>query len=83
VDLIVHRPAMGPLTAVARAERLSHDADPASAVAGERYTAGSRIRLFDRLSAELAVIHQTQALSEHTFAADFGVTYSFRRDPVR
>jgi hypothetical protein len=83
VDLIVHRPAMGLVTAIARAERLSYDAVPPFALYAQRYTAGARIRLFDRLSAAAELIHQTRTLAPKRFAVDVGLTYSFRHDAAR
>ena len=79
-DAIVHRTVMGPVTAVARIEHLDYDADPAFAVDARRQTIGARIRLFDALSVQLNVVHQTGELSEEYGAAafDVGVTYSLR-----
>ena len=42
-DLIVHRPFMGPVTAVARAEKLDYLAGQRSSFP-RRYTAGARVR---------------------------------------
>jgi len=68
------------VTAVARIEHLDYDADPAFAVDARRQTIGARIRLFDALSVQLNVVHQTGELSEEYGAAafDVGVTYSLR-----
>jgi hypothetical protein len=80
VDLIVHRPSMGPLTAVARAERTAYEAPAPFAMYAQRYTAGGRIRLFDRLSAQVSLVHQTRSLSPKPLALDLGLTYSLRHD---
>jgi hypothetical protein len=80
-DAIVHRVAMGPVTAVARVERLDYDTDPAFALHARRQTIGARIRILDALSAELNVVHQTGGLAEYgARALDVGITYSLRHD---
>lgn len=80
VDLIVHRPAMGPVTAVLRAERLVYDAAPPFAMAAERYTTGARIRLLDQLAAQVALVHQSRQIPQRrATAVDIGLTYSLRR----
>jgi len=80
IDLIVHRPSMGPLTVVARAERTAYEAPAPFALYAQRYTAGGRIRLFDRLTTEVMLIRQTRSLSDHLLAVDLGLTYSLRHD---
>ena len=57
-DVIVHRPAMGPVTAFARAERLAYDAEPPHALYTHRYTAGARVRMWRTIAASLGVAHQ-------------------------
>lgn len=80
-DLIVHRPGMGPVSAVLRAEQLSYEAPAPFAMAAQRYTAGTRIRVIDRLSAEIALVHHTHQLPQRRpTALDVGLTYSLRRD---
>lgn len=80
LDLIVHRPVMGPMTAVLRAERLDYDAAPPFAMSAERYTAGTRIRLLDRLAAQIAVVHQSRQIPQRRpTALDLGLSYSLRR----
>ena len=56
-DLIVHRPFMGPVTAVARAERLDYLAGRFSSYP-RRYTAGARVRLASMLVAHVNAIHE-------------------------
>ena len=78
-DAIVHRVAMGPITAVARVERLDYDTVPQFAFAIRRQTIGARIRLTDGISAQVNVLHQTGRLEEYRpTAIDVGVTYSIR-----
>ena len=83
-DLIVHRPRMGPVTAVLRAERLSYDAIAPFAMYAQRYTAGARVRLLNQLAATVELVRQTQALSSDTpLAVDVGFTLSLRHDSGR
>lgn len=80
-DAIVHRVAMGPVTAVARVEKLDYP-HPVStrAVHSKRQTIGARIRIFEGLSAQVNALHHTGLLgSFDSKAVDIGVTYSFRR----
>jgi hypothetical protein len=80
-DVIVHRPGMGPFSPVLRVERLSYEAPPPFAMAAQRYTAGTRIRIVDRLTAEIALVHHTRHLPQRRpTALDVGLTYSLRRD---
>jgi hypothetical protein len=80
IDLIVHRPSMGPVTAVARAERLFYDAAPPFAMSVRRYTTGTRIRIIDQLAAQVALVHQSRQIPQRRpTALDLGVTYSVRR----
>ncbi|MES1256280.1 MAG: hypothetical protein ABUS56_11760 [Acidobacteriota bacterium] len=82
-DLIVHRPRMGPVTAVMRAERLAYDAVAPFELYANRVTVGSRIRLLDQLSAQVGLVHQSRTLSAETLALDVGLTLSLRRDAGR
>jgi hypothetical protein len=79
LDLIVHRPVMGPVTALLRAERLDYDAAAPFAMSAGRLTAGTRIRLLDQLSAQVAVVHQSRQVPQRRpTALDLGLTYSLR-----
>lgn len=79
-DWIVHRVAMGPITAVARIERLDYEAAPPRALHSTRQTLGGRIRLFEGLSAQVNVVHSAGVLEAYRpTAMDVGVTYSLRR----
>ena len=78
-DAIVHRPGMGPVTAVARLERLDYEVRPPFDLHTRRQTIGARVRLVDGLSVQLNGLRQTGQLAEHKpRALDFGVTYSLR-----
>lgn len=80
-DAIVHRVAMGPVTAVARVEKLDYP-NPVQtrAVHAKRQTIGARIRILEGLSAQVNALHHTGLLgSLGSRALDIGVTYSFRR----
>jgi hypothetical protein len=80
VDLIVHRPAMGPVTLLARAERLDYDASPPHALYTHRYSAGARVRVWQFVAVSAAVVHQPgQQTQRYRTAFDMGVTASLRR----
>ena len=92
VDTSVHRPAMGPVTAVFRAERLTYTSlvpfmwlgmlcDEDEPWIGARLTAGGRIRLPGGLTAQLALVREGHELAEHAAhtAFDAALTYSFGR----
>jgi hypothetical protein len=82
VDAIVHRVAMGPVTAVARIERLDYDTSPPFELHRRRQTLGARIRIREGLSTEVNVLHQTgQSDVYGPVAVDIGVTYSVRIRP--
>jgi len=57
VDAFVHRPVMGPVTAVLRAERLDYLAGRASSFP-RRYIAGARIRLSTMLVGQVNAVHE-------------------------
>jgi hypothetical protein len=78
-DLMVHRPFMGPVTAVARAERLDYEAGPFSSFP-RRYTAGGKVRLSSLLVAHVNVLHEPPYDDEPAETAlDVALTFSFRR----
>lgn len=80
-DLVVHRPFMGPITALVRAERLAYDAAPPFALSSHRYSAGARIRLWKTVAASVGVVHQAgQITQRRRTALDVGLTGSFRQD---
>jgi hypothetical protein len=70
---------MGPITAVARAERLDYVAGPFSSYP-RRYTAGARIRLASMLIAHVNVLHGSAYESERRQSAvDVALTFTVRR----
>lgn len=78
-DIMVHKPLMGPVTAVARIDRLDYLAGPFSQFP-RRYTVGARIRLTRGLTAQINHVHQPFDGSDesgHT-SLDIGLTYSIR-----
>jgi hypothetical protein len=81
VDVLMHRPIMGPVTAVARIESL--DYTTSVAVFDEflrRQTVGARVRLLDALSLNVNVLHGTGLdLKYRSAALDVGLTWSVRR----
>ncbi|MGE0462529.1 MAG: hypothetical protein AB7Q16_14270 [Vicinamibacterales bacterium] len=80
-DVIVHRPFMGPVTALARAERLAYDAAPPHALYSQRYSAGARVRLWKSVAVSAGVVYQAgQVTQRRRTALDLGLTGSFRRD---
>ena len=81
IDLLVHRVGMGPVTAVARLERLDYDTIPEFMLFARRAMAGARIRIPGGLTAQIAAGHQwRQQIQRDRTAFDFAITYSLRRD---
>jgi hypothetical protein len=79
VDVMVHRPVMGPVTAVLRAERLDYEAGRASSFP-RRYSAGARIRLSSVLVGQVNVVRQPPDLRlKGIKALDFALTFTQRR----
>lgn len=79
VDALVHRPAMGIVTAVFRAERLDYEAGLHSSYP-RRYSAGARVRLSSLVSGQVNVIRQPADVGlPATSAIDFSLTFSARR----
>jgi hypothetical protein len=83
LDLRVHRPALGPVTAVIRAERLGYDAIAPFALYAHRYTAGGRVQLFGKLSAQANVIWHNTVPGQDRSAIDLALTYVLRLDSRR
>jgi hypothetical protein len=83
VDMSLHRPALGPVTVVARAERLEYIVDSPRAMNALRYTAGARIRVFDTLAVQANVVRQSGIKSQGKGAVDLAVTYVLRIDGTR
>jgi hypothetical protein len=81
LDLLVHRVGMGPLTAVARLERLDYDTVSPFFLFARRAMAGARIRIPGGLTAQIAAGHQwRQQIQRDRTALDFSLTYSLRHD---
>lgn len=80
-DVIVHRPVMGPVTALLRAERLAYTAPEPHALYSHRYSAGARIRMWKGLAASVGMIHQAGQMTQtRRTALDVGVHYAVRHD---
>jgi hypothetical protein len=78
-DAIVHRVAMGPVTAVGRLERLDYEVRQPFDLHTRRQTIGARVRIVDGLSVQVNLLHQTGQPAGYTQqAVDVGVTYSLR-----
>jgi hypothetical protein len=80
VDLMVHRPGLGPVTAVARAERLDYATVSPYAMYAVRYSAGGRIRVLDALAVQVNAIRQSGIPGQGRNALDMAVTYVLRFD---
>jgi hypothetical protein len=88
LDAIVHRPSMGPVTAVFRTEQLEFEypfspntTTPSQNVnwRGLRQTAGARIRIPGGMTAQFNVLrHSKNVAYEGQTAFDIALTYSFR-----
>jgi hypothetical protein len=79
-DAIVHRRSMGPVTAVARIEKLDYNTSPQYSVHSKRQTVGARVRVVDGLSTQVNLLHHTGLLHQsRRTTLDVGVTYSVRR----
>jgi hypothetical protein len=79
VDAIVHRPSMGPVTAVARIERLDYFAGPFSSFP-RRYAAGVKIRGPRYLVAQVNFVRQPNDRMGHEghTSLDVGLTFTVR-----
>ena len=81
IDLIVHRPVMGPITAALRAEHLAHTDGSIVILHGERYTAATRIRVVRGFTALVEIVHDSQTLPQRRpTAVDIALSYSLRLD---
>src|SRR5205814_7559105 len=78
-DILIHRPRMGPVTAVARVERLDYFADPYSEFP-RRYTVGARVRVTQGLTAQVNYIRQSHKENNDLRHAsvDIGLSYTIR-----
>jgi hypothetical protein len=79
LDGLVHRPAMGPFTAVVRVERLSYEAGVHSSFP-ERYSAGARVRLSKVLVGQVNYVRQPADIRLPAISAlDVALTFTTRR----
>jgi hypothetical protein len=79
VDTTVHRPAMGPVTALVRLEYMDYDTEPPRARYAKRMITGARVRLPGPITLQVNLTHQggdLERLRDHSF--DVAATYSFR-----
>jgi hypothetical protein len=83
VDLIVHRPGLGPVTWVLRAERLGYATAPPRAIYAQRYTAGARVRLLNTLAAQVNLMRHHRVPESKPTSIEVAVTYLFRFDGRR
>jgi hypothetical protein len=84
LDAFVHRVGMGPVTAVARIERLDYDTIPRFALFARRATVGARLRLPRGLTAQVTVDHQwRQPIQRDPTTLGVAFTYSVRHDAAR
>ena len=79
VDTLIHRVGMGPVTAVARIERLAVEDEGENEHQG-RQTIGARIRLLQELSLNVNVVHRTGEFNAEyrPTALDLGLTWTLR-----
>jgi hypothetical protein len=79
VDAFIHRPRMGPVTGILRAERLDYDAGRFSSHP-RRYTAGARVRISSALVGSVNLVQQpTDVRLPRVSSVDVGLTFSIRR----
>jgi hypothetical protein len=78
-DVIVHRVAMGPVTAVLRAEQLNYNTIAAFALHERRLTVGAKVRLPRGLTAQVNMLRQSGNLPNYRATPlDVALTYSTR-----
>lgn len=81
VDAIVHTRAMGPVTALARVERLGYDTTSPRRLFTRRFGGAVRVRAWQQLSVSAGVSHQRGQLTQRRPTAfDIGVTWALRKD---
>ena len=80
VDTLIHRPAMGPVTVVARVERLAIESEDEEEEESQgRQTVGARIRILDALALNVNVVHRSGEFeAESRTALDIGLTWTVR-----
>jgi hypothetical protein len=81
IDGIVHRPGMGPFTAVVRGEQMDYTAPAPRDRRAKRLTLGTRVRLPGPMTLQLNYLRQHGDLPRiKSHSIDFSATYSFRMD---
>jgi hypothetical protein len=84
LDVIVHRPELGPVTLLGRAERLGYEAPAPFELYAHRYTAAARVRVWRGLAVSAGLAHQAgQQTQRRPTALDLGVTYAVRQTLTR
>ncbi|MQA29849.1 MAG: hypothetical protein GEU82_08425 [Luteitalea sp.] len=79
VDGMLHRAAMGPVTALVRVEQLHYNTASRFALHETRLTAGAKVRLPRGLSAQVNLLRQSGDLPEYRpTPIDLALTYSIR-----
>lgn len=81
IDAIVHTPAMGPVTALARAEKLGYDTTSPRRLFTHRYGGAMRLRVWQQLAVAVGASHQRGQLTQRRpTAIDVGATWTLRQD---
>jgi hypothetical protein len=81
VDGIIHRPGMGPFTAVIRGEQMDYTAPEPRDRRARRLTLGTRARLPGPVTLQINYLRQRGNLPRiKSHSIDFSATYSFRMD---
>jgi hypothetical protein len=81
VDAIVHRPGMGPFTALVRGESLDYTAPAPRDRYAKRLTLGSRVRVPGPITFQVNYLRQRGDLPHiKSHSIDFSATYSLRLD---
>jgi hypothetical protein len=80
VDMIVHRPGMGPVTVLARAERLDYATLPEYSLHTNRFQTSARVRVWQGLAVSAGVSHQRGQQTQHRpTALDLAVSYAVQK----
>jgi hypothetical protein len=82
VDVLIHRPGMGPITAVSRLERLDYFAGRFSRFP-RRYSAGVKVRGPHRLVGQLNLVHQPRDRTGHEGHTSLDVALTLTARPWR
>jgi hypothetical protein len=78
-DAILHRVAMGPVTAILRAEQVNRSTVAQSVFRERRLTVGAKVRLPRGLTAQVNLLRQSGNLPNYRpMPVDLALTYSFR-----